>query len=60
MAEAKKSSGRVLTPLWVISLFVSLTEITLGAVTTQTTGGVQVDRRTPLQDLDFPLSRIWP
>jgi ABC-type transport system involved in cytochrome bd biosynthesis fused ATPase/permease subunit len=42
MAEAKKSSGRVLTPLWVISLFVSLTEITLGAVTTQTSGGVQI------------------
>jgi hypothetical protein len=33
---------RPLTPLWVISLFVSLTETVLGVAATQTSGGVQV------------------
>ena len=38
---ATPAKGRGLTPLWIISLFVSLTEAVLGAVVTKTTGGVQ-------------------
>jgi hypothetical protein len=38
----KGAKARVLTPLWVISLFVTFTEVALGAATTQTIGGVQV------------------
>lgn len=40
--ESKSSSTRTLTPLWVISLFVSLTEAVLGAAVTQTSGGTQI------------------
>ncbi|MGI9107232.1 MAG: hypothetical protein ACR2G4_13400 [Pyrinomonadaceae bacterium] len=40
--EPKQSPGRTLTPLWVISLFVSLTEAVLGAAVTQTSGNIQV------------------
>jgi hypothetical protein len=36
------SIAKPLTPLWVISLFVSLTETTLGIAATKTGGGVQV------------------
>jgi hypothetical protein len=36
------SKERRLTPLWIISLFVGLTEAVLAAAVTQTTGGVQV------------------
>lgn len=39
--QNNKSPSR-LSPLWVISLFVSLTEATLGVAATQTTGGVQI------------------
>lgn len=35
-------TGRAITPLWIIALFVSLTEVILGIATTQTTGGVQI------------------
>ena len=31
-----------MTPLWVISIFVSLTEVVLGVAASQTTGGIQV------------------
>lgn len=33
---------KTLTPLWVVSLFVTLTEVTLGVTVAQTQGGVQV------------------
>lgn len=36
------TKARRLTPLWIISLFVGLTEAVLGVAVTQTTGGVQV------------------
>jgi hypothetical protein len=36
------SKERRLTPLWIISLFVGLTEAVLAAAVTQTTGGVQI------------------
>jgi hypothetical protein len=39
---AMPAKGRSLTPLWIISLFVSLTEAVLAAVVTQTTGSVQI------------------
>ena len=42
MSENKSVPRRTLTPLWVISLFVSLTEAVLAAAVTQTSGGVQV------------------
>lgn len=35
-------SRQPLTPLWVISLFISLTETVLGMAVTKTTGGVQL------------------
>jgi hypothetical protein len=37
-----RSPAKQLTPLWVISLFVSLTEAVLGISATKTAGGVQV------------------
>ncbi|HEX8773715.1 MAG TPA: hypothetical protein VF735_08890 [Pyrinomonadaceae bacterium] len=40
--EAKPSTTRSLTPLWVVSLFVSLTETVLGIGVIQTTGGIQI------------------
>jgi len=40
--EPKATPSRPLTPLWVISLFVSLTEAVLSLAVTQTTGGIQV------------------
>lgn len=36
------ATPKQLTPLWVISLFVSLTEVALGVAATKTAGGVQV------------------
>jgi hypothetical protein len=36
------SKERRLTPLWIVSLFVSFTELVLGTAVTQTMGGVQV------------------
>ena len=39
---SNRSSQKQLTPLWVISLFVSLTEATLGIAAAKTDGGVQV------------------
>src|SRR5262245_3199420 len=33
---------KVLNPLWIISLFVSLTEVTLGYATSRTAGGIQI------------------
>jgi hypothetical protein len=36
------SSARLLTPLWVVSLFVSLTETVLGIGVIQTIGGIQI------------------
>jgi hypothetical protein len=38
----EKPSARRLTPLWVISIFVSLTEVVLSVAATRVTGGVQV------------------
>lgn len=40
--EQKPSTGRSLTPLWVISLFVSLTEAVLGIGVIQTNGAIQI------------------
>ncbi|SFP41915.1 hypothetical protein K8Z49_38260 [Actinomadura madurae] len=37
----RKASPRVMNPLWIISLFLGLTEVTIGVVTTQATGWVQ-------------------
>lgn len=39
---AERQKERRLTPLWIISLFVSLTEVVLGTAVTQTVGGVQI------------------
>ncbi len=36
------TAPKKLTPLWVISLFVSLTEVVLGVASAQTSGGVQL------------------
>jgi hypothetical protein len=33
---------KAVTPLWIVALFVSLTELVLGAAVTQTTGGIQI------------------
>ena len=41
-SNGKTGTPRRLTPLWVISLLVGLTEATLGVAVTQTTGAVQV------------------
>ncbi|HEX9930484.1 MAG TPA: hypothetical protein VGB02_18245, partial [Pyrinomonadaceae bacterium] len=40
--DAKPSAARSLTPLWVVSLFVSLTETVLGIGVIQTTGSIQM------------------
>ena len=40
--ESKTPQRRSMTPLWIISLFVGLTETTLGISASQTTGGIQV------------------
>ena len=44
MNESKKLMGekRAITPLWIVALFVSLTETVLGIAVTQTAGGIQV------------------
>jgi hypothetical protein len=44
MSETKQllSGKKAITPLWIVALFVSLTETVLGIAVTQTTGGVQV------------------
>lgn len=44
MSETKQLLGekKAITPLWIVALFVSLTELVLGAAVTQTTGGIQV------------------
>lgn len=44
MSETKQlvSEKKAITPLWIVALFVSLTELVLGAAVTQTTGGIQV------------------
>jgi hypothetical protein len=39
---SKTVRNRMLTPLWVVSLFISLTEAVLGIAAAQTTGGVQI------------------
>lgn len=41
-SDGKTKAPRRLTPLWVISLFVSLTEATLGIAATRATGAVQL------------------
>jgi hypothetical protein len=51
--KAKSSPGKPLTPLWVISLFLSLTETVLGFAVTQTSGGIQVALTTFV--IVFPL-----
>lgn len=38
----KQRAPKAMTPLWVISLFVSLTEVMTGIAATQTSGGIQV------------------
>ena len=38
----RMTQKRVMTPLWIIALFVSLSETVLGVAVTQTTGGIQV------------------
>jgi hypothetical protein len=44
MPVTKKTAGqrRQLTPLWIISLFVSLTETVLGVAASRTDGGIQI------------------
>jgi len=42
ITEQKPSINRPLTPLWVISLFISLTEVTLTVAVVQTSNGIQV------------------
>jgi hypothetical protein len=41
-AKVAGSKGGRLTPLWIVSLFVTLTETVLGAAATQTAGGIQI------------------
>jgi len=38
----RPAAGRPMTPLWIVSLFLTLTETVLGVPVTQTVGGVQV------------------
>jgi hypothetical protein len=38
----RPGTGRTLTPLWIVSLFLTLTETVLGVAVTQTVGGVQI------------------
>ena len=40
--QQRNSRDRGMTPLWVISLFVSLSEVVTGIAVTQATGGIQV------------------
>ena len=44
MSETKQllEGKKAITPLWIVALFVSLTELVLGAAVTQTAGGIQV------------------
>lgn len=46
-----------LTPLWIVSLFLTLTETVLGVAVTRTTGGVQT-AQTVSVTLPFLLLRI--
>ena len=41
-AEKASTEKRAMTPLWIIALFVSLTEAVLGVAVTQTTTEIQV------------------
>jgi hypothetical protein len=40
--KEKLTEKRVMTPLWIIALFLSLTETVLGVAVTQTNGGIQI------------------
>ncbi len=40
--ESKPISNRILTPLWVISIFITLTETVSGIAVSQTTGAIQI------------------
>ena len=40
--RTRRPPGRQLTPLWIVSLFLTLTETVLGVAVTQTGGAVQV------------------
>ena len=44
MTETKQmlNERKAITPLWIVALFVSLTEVVLGVAVTQTQGGIQV------------------
>jgi len=42
MAKTPASKERGLTPLWIISLFVGLTEAVLGVAVVHVTGGIQI------------------
>lgn len=42
MAKAKAGASKILTPLGIVAVFVTLTETVLGMALTQVTGGVQV------------------
>ena len=42
LLSVRRSGALHRTPLWIISLFVSLTEVVLGTAVTQTVGGVQI------------------
>jgi hypothetical protein len=41
-ARPRPTSGRAVTPLWIVSLFLTLTETVLGVAVIQTVGGVQI------------------
>jgi len=41
-ARPRPTSGRAVTPLWIVSLFLTLTETVLGIAVIQTVGGVQI------------------
>src|SRR3954467_15266180 len=44
MSEIKQllNERKIITPLWIVALFVSLTEVVLGVAVTQTQGGIQI------------------
>jgi hypothetical protein len=42
LGRMRPAMGRPLTPLWIVSLFLTLTETVLGVAVTQTAGGVQI------------------
>lgn len=42
MTDRSQATPKVLTPLWIIALFLSLAETILGIAVTQTSGGIQV------------------